>query len=181
MTNLSPPTVEPLVEPPVAVAPACKLERWCWYFPFVGWTVAGVLERERRTPRWDHIAHQLQTRTRDALDLWGDDRLRRSLAQAVARVIRDEFGWPNAHFIPDDRLDLLMYSAGNGLSPVACAFTLEKILVVTLGGVTCRWQNLTLGQLVDHILSLPRKCPTCGYDLRASPERCPECGTEVVI
>jgi hypothetical protein len=36
-----------------------------------------------------------------------------------------------------------------------------------------------LVRMLWHRSFEPGRCPTCGYDMRATPERCPECGTVV--
>lgn len=52
-------------------------------------------------------------------------------------------------------------------------------------GAICSSLLSTVWFLPNYRRNLPHdrrsagRCPTCGYDLRASPERCPECGTAV--
>ena len=164
----------PLSEPPFPVQPPSRFEHVCMFVPLVGWAIAAGLEARRRRPRTDFVANQIAGRRDATIAAWGDDPKRRAVASSVCDTIRVVFGWPNSHFLPEDRLDLLMWEICGEFDELLGRWNCETVRK-TLGGIAPS-ADMTVGQLVDDIARRPERCPQCGYDLRASPERCPECG-----
>lgn len=65
------------------------------------------------TPRAKHIRDQMSSRTAFPVDAWGGEGLRYDMAKAVGEIIRDEIGWPNAHFQPEDPMKLVLFNFSN--------------------------------------------------------------------
>jgi hypothetical protein len=64
--------------------------------------------------------------------------------------------------------------SGNASVKVQLPYWLVALLLAfTPGLLTVRWAY----SKVQRALRPRYACPSCGYDLRATPDRCPECGT----
>jgi hypothetical protein len=168
---------EPLMEPNVSLKPPSRFSESCSSLPLLGRMIAVARELRRKSLRHDAIAQQISARHHSTRAAWGDDPRRHAVAMALCETIHRVFGWPNSHFLPDDRLDLLMREFCRDVSESPWGAGLAKHLGMTASQFESEAPNMTLGELVDHVLRLPQRCPNCGYDLRASPDRCPECGT----
>ena len=69
--------------------------------------------------------------------------------------------------------------AGIGISlhprSVTCPYALPAF---TLAILSTPWVHTRIRHAIQRRRVRAGHCPTCGYDLRATPERCPECGAE---
>jgi hypothetical protein len=74
------------------------------------------------------------------------------------------FGWDHTHSETADA------SRTRVMVPWWCVATAAAVLPLT-------W---TIRRIKRRRRSAAGRCPTCGYDLRATPDRCPECGKQPV-
>ena len=73
-----------------------------------------------------------------------------------------------------------LYAAKNFRGPGSGVIVLPHWLLTAIAALLTAWSARRLArQIIQRRRLHSNQCPTCGYDLRASPQSCPECGTPV--
>jgi hypothetical protein len=97
---------------------------------------------------FDRIREILWQRKEFPRELWGE-RARADLAQAIAKMIAEEIGWPHGYFMPEDLLKVVFWAPrGDGGEGLAVRDELEKRLHIRMRGIQ-DWGR-TFGEFVDR-------------------------------
>ena len=115
-------------------------QRSRWVDFLVGMPLIGPGRRLRKS-----IWRQLSARHDVILNAWEPSE--RNVARKVSSVIQECLGWPNAFFVPDDPLEILLFDAGDSMSAVEAMVEIEERL-----GVEMKCEE-SLGDLVNRIVS----------------------------
>ena len=134
--------------------------------------------------RWDHVSRHEFEPGRQRICAWDSNRGRTSLnwgalpstPDTASSVMWMRTSGPPRN-VPATVRQRWLYEyqvTVNGAETIRYLAVHDVWLVVITSVMPARW---LLGVRRRRRLTHAGHCPTCGYDLRATPGRCPECGT----
>lgn len=105
-----------------------------------------------------HISKQLSERDPKCLVAWGSDCRRQQLAMSCSKILKSEFGWPNAHFLPTDPFEIICWDKSayfiDELRIPAALSRIEALAQIPQQSQEwwTRAMSATLGEVIDQIL-----------------------------
>lgn len=146
--------MKPLVCDALWTTQPSSAERILLWIPFLGWPFAASLQDERFRPLVRCIEQQLLGRP-DTSELWPTDPLRQKLSSALRRLIKEEFGWPNDHFIPADPFGIALWAHQDGLDDVSAVRRIEQEFGYQMPDSEWErfWCHGTLGEFLDILIA----------------------------
>jgi hypothetical protein len=130
-----------------------KAEKFWSKIPLLGWWIASSMWAKRARPVEQEIEKQLLSRPETNPALWGDNPRRVKLGQYISKIVKQEMGWPNDHFIPEDVFEIVFWSHHDALDIDEAILNVEDHLNIKIQeNDVQRWVGKTLGELVDDLL-----------------------------
>jgi hypothetical protein len=100
------------------------------------------------------IAEQLKHRSEVSRDSWKPFCTKeQTIARVIARIAKEEIGWPNTYFIPDDPFEILLWDAGEDLLTTSALERIESDIGLE-GMDDDQWKELasqTFGEVVCEL------------------------------
>ena len=129
-----------------------KLESLLLFFPIVGWVIASRLLKKRIRHVVDYINAQLTERPSIKLEEFYYDDLKKEVAWFLREIIFETIGWKSDKFIPEDPIDIIMWSHYDDLDEAMVIVAIEyaigrSLLESELTSIS----KGTLGDLVEFV------------------------------
>jgi acyl carrier protein len=117
--------------------------------PLIGWMFSAGL------PGYTEVVEDLRQQIRERPEVdsarWGDDPLYQRVGQAVCKITREQYEWPNERFLPDDPVEIVFLMPWDDLEIVEVVMQLEEELGISIEDDEAETWGGTLGDFVERL------------------------------
>jgi len=103
---------------------------------------------------------RIEDRSPVADEVWGTTPERRRFAKALRDIVKEEIGWPNANFLPEDPFELLTHKirtddwSWSYMEHVWILMRTEELTGLCIDGELWKmFQDMTFGEVVDYLFA----------------------------